>query len=227
MKNLIVTSKWETPYRKSNKNGLNLKVSLEMENNKVETVKVKRTPVHIIYLIDSSGSMQQSVHGFHNGILFNHYAKNMNRCFGDFENNGFSNQSKLDKVKSAVVASIDLLSPEDRFTVLSFDNITQCIIENSYATPENKSIARGKISQIMASGGTGLFEGYTQALSYFEGNSSHKRRLFVLTDGETTDRVEFSKYYEIAEKISKEIKTRSVLALLVLVRILMKIFCLV
>lgn len=202
-----ITSNWNKPYRKKNKNNMILKADLKLDEIVPKHNVRNETPLHMVYLIDCSGSMASLISGneYNNTInILNPYSNNHNGSAYS-KNNGnvfFNNNSvsKLKKVKDATISSINLLSENDLFTVICFSNDASYVVKDLQGTPENKIKAINSINLIQASGGTAIHKGLTFAIdSLFQAESDHyKRRINLLTDGQATDNVPYDVFYNIA-----------------------------
>jgi Ca-activated chloride channel family protein len=95
----------------------------------------------------------------------------------------------LQKEKEISLGILDRLLPDDRITVVSFnDQVKWCFGDKAprAASPENISNAKNFITNLSVSGGTNLLEGVRQALST-PVTSEHKRIYIFLTDGFITN----------------------------------------
>ena len=92
---------------------------------------------------------------------------------------------RLDQVKKATIALLDLLQPDDIFSIVSFSDRAEVVLRAQHSP--DKGMARAKISAIVASGGTemlqGLFTGLSEIRRYL--NPLAVNHLLLLTDGRT------------------------------------------
>ena len=95
----------------------------------------------------------------------------------------------LEKEKEISTAILDLLQPQDRFAVLSFnDNVKWCFDKGTSveATEENVSTGRKFINALGAGGGTNLLQGVQSALAT-SGADAYDRYFIFCTDGFITN----------------------------------------
>lgn len=215
---LNIKSVWNKPYRKKNKNGLISLVKISENVEKEINSSIKKNDLHIVYLLDNSGSMGSPIKNNyqyediqtidqilkqnnpnHNAVYLN------NRLFSS------NNKSKLDQVKDAVIESIRLLSSNDIFSIVKFSSNAECIFESQRATEENKIRAINKIKSVRVQGDTQMYKGFEAGIKEllnekYSNVSNITKRLFLLTDGEATDRIAYETFYDIAKSISSNEK---------------------
>jgi len=94
---------------------------------------------------------------------------------------------RLSQVKEAVMQVIDSLRPNDTCSVITFSDKAKVILSAQTGAPEQKQLAKAKVSTINAGGGTeilsGLQAGLLELYPYL--NPSTVNHLMLLTDGRT------------------------------------------
>lgn len=97
-----------------------------------------------------------------------------------------SDAAKLPFAKSAINDLLSRLNPEDRFSIIAFDDSISIVQYPVQATEQNKAIAVRNVSNLQPGGSTNISGGLEEALRVFEGGSggSRKRKVLLLSDGE-------------------------------------------
>ena len=97
--------------------------------------------------------------------------------------------SKLDRVKQAVSEALDVLQPDDRFSIVVFDGQARVIQTSTLATASAKERAKALLQELHPGSSTALHAGWSlaaqsvaQALA-----SDTVNRVLLLTDGEASD----------------------------------------
>lgn len=145
------------------------------ENNLFFSMKAisatKRMPVHIVAIVDISGSMDTEV-----SVL---------NSSGVSESNGLS---RLDIVKHALNTIVETLNENDCFSVVTFSNQGNVLIEKQKITVVNKQTILNKIKNLKPYGGTNLWDGVKCAIDIISQtqHTGHINSLFLLTDGQPT-----------------------------------------
>lgn len=207
--NLNIKSVWNKPYRKKNKNGLISLVKLSAQNVENLNKKEKKNDLHIVYLLDNSGSMGLPIKNTYQSALnVDHFFNQQNLYNARALNVELPNRSitKLQQVKNAVIESIKLLSSNDVFSIIKFSSNATCIFESQKATPENKATAIRQIESVYVEGDTQMYKGFDAGINELEKfkDKNLTKRLFLLTDGEATDRVAYDVFYDIAKSVSNK-----------------------
>ena len=134
-----------------------------------------RSPWDIACVIDTSGSMNAEA-----------YIMNSS---GQRETHGFSISTLA---SSAVDTLVELMQPLDRLSLIEFNNSARIRCQSVVMNEQGKQIIREQLNNIVADGGTNLWDGLVKGLS-IPGNqsldlsSSYLNRfqsLFLLTDGQ-------------------------------------------
>lgn len=118
------------------------------------------------------------------------------------DRSGSMNGEKLEQAKRALRYVVENLGPDDRFSILAF-NDTAAALSSSLvaATPQAVAAACAWVDGVPASGGTNIDLALTQALGLF-GDSDRPGFLVFLTDGEPTvgetDSVRIASHVKIA-----------------------------
>ena len=94
-------------------------------------------------------------------------------------------EDKFPLAVQAIEQSLALLQPQDRFTLVVYDNIVDTIMSNTLATADAKRVALQRLSEIQPRGGTDLYAGWmTGAAQMLEQMSRDAvNRVLLLTDG--------------------------------------------
>jgi Ca-activated chloride channel family protein len=92
---------------------------------------------------------------------------------------------RMDQVRSAVLAILNDLQPDDTTTIVSFSDKAEVIVSPDQAA--DISIARARLSLLQAGGGTEIGQGLTLGLDELHRNFSRDgvNHLILLTDGRT------------------------------------------
>jgi Ca-activated chloride channel family protein len=95
--------------------------------------------------------------------------------------------SRLDQVKAAIAQLIDHLRDSDLCSVITFSDKADVIISAQRGTPDQKQIAKAKVSTINAGGGTEILRGLLRGMMELHQNLSpgSVNHLMLLTDGQT------------------------------------------
>ncbi len=94
-------------------------------------------------------------------------------------------ENKFPLAVQAVEQSLRLLQPQDRFTLVVYDNVVDTIMSNVLATPDAKRVAMQRLSEIEPRGGTDLYAGWMTAATQMLEQLSRDavNRVLLLTDG--------------------------------------------
>jgi Mg-chelatase subunit ChlD len=83
--------------------------------------------------------------------------------------------------REASIAALEILTPEDQFGVLGFDDASKWVVP---LQPARKALA-GRISTLRAGGGTDMFPALDQGVKALSQNVLSSRHILVLSDGAT------------------------------------------
>jgi len=92
-----------------------------------------------------------------------------------------SMQGKLHSLTEGVTQALGVMSPHDRFRVITFNNNAREILPWTAATPENTQRAIGLVKALATSGGTNLYDGVSLALKNLEADRATS--VVLVTDG--------------------------------------------
>ncbi|MDW8325928.1 MAG: DnaJ domain-containing protein [Anaerolineales bacterium] len=94
---------------------------------------------------------------------------------------------RLNRVKEAVMQLIDSLRPNDTCSIIAFSDKAEVIFSAQTGSPEQKQLAKAKVSTINAYGGTEILGGLMAGLLelYPHLSPSAVNHLMLLTDGRT------------------------------------------
>ena len=161
----------------------------------------ERMPLDVVVVLDISGSMKSP---------FDRYYYDSCRDKSLIPQDADWNTSKMEVAKEALGAMVDRLKPEDRLSIVTFDNRASTLTtvepmgENGYATAKNA------IYTLQPRGGTnmgaGLEEG-TRAIKSFsqEEGVDRERRIIFLTDAmPNTGAIERNDLYRIGQRNAEE-----------------------
>jgi Mg-chelatase subunit ChlD len=116
------------------------------------TSRTTRQPVHLILLVDTSGSME--------------------------ENN------KLGSVQRSLTLLLQLLSPDDRISLVTFSDDSTTILRVVTPTSEERQAIQYRIQKLTPEGSTNMSAGLLEARALVEPpTSGRKQGLILLTDG--------------------------------------------
>ena len=95
-------------------------------------------------------------------------------------------ESKFPLARQAVKQALQMLRPEDRFTLVTFDTEIDVVARSAHATPENKRRALDALAGIEPRGGTDLFSGWMRGCEQVAEWVSDDviTRALLLTDGQ-------------------------------------------
>ena len=101
------------------------------------------------------------------------------------DRSGSMSGAKLHLAKTAVEEAIARLQPDDRFSVVVYDNVVDIVIESTSATGESRRAAIERLRTIEARGSTNLAEGWLRGCEQVAGHlaESGVNRCLLLTDG--------------------------------------------
>ena len=138
-----------------------LRLLIEVNND----LKGVRTPLHIILLIDTSGSMGTE-------------AQN-----GDQESQGLT---ILDIVKHACKTIIKLMSTQDKVSIVSFNSNANCVFELTTMDENGKTNAEDALNSLVPGGQTNIWDGLNISLNHLNENkqSNVNSVVLLLTDGQ-------------------------------------------
>ncbi len=94
---------------------------------------------------------------------------------------------RLDQVKAAVIRVIDGLRESDSLAVVAFSDRAEVVVPPIVGTPEQKNLARAKVSTLNAGGGTEILKGLLRGMLELQHRLSPAavNHLMLLTDGRT------------------------------------------
>jgi Ca-activated chloride channel family protein len=97
------------------------------------------------------------------------------------------NGPRLDQVKAAVAQLIDSLRENDTCSVVTFSDKADVLFPPQRGLPEQKTMAKAKVSTINGSGGTEILRGLLRGMMELHQNLSPTavNHLMLLTDGQT------------------------------------------
>ncbi len=112
----------------------------------------------------------------------------VNVCFV-LDRSGSMKGDKIDRVRRATAAALDLLDSQDTVSVVIFDHRTKVLIPATHVT--NRAEMQQEISQIRDAGGTRIAPALMDGLRELDrANADAIRRLVLLTDGQTENEKE-------------------------------------
>jgi len=134
----------------------------------------ERQPVHMMLLVDTSGSMES--------------------------------EDKLFSVKRSIQLLLDLLSPEDRLSLVTFSDDSKTFLSRVIPTPEQREAILYRINNLIPEGSTNMSAGLLEARALVEPPSSgRKQGLILLTDGHANSGVHTEQgLIEILQRIQSE-----------------------
>ena len=101
------------------------------------------------------------------------------------DRSGSMSGPKLDVARAAVVEAINRLHPDDRFSVVVYDDVVEVVIESTNASPEARRGALERLRTVMALGSTNLGEGWLRGCEQVAAHLVDRgvNRCLLLTDG--------------------------------------------
>lgn len=132
---------------------------------------IERQPIHIVCVIDISGSMNDRV-GIRNEQ-------------GSYESNGFN---RLDLAKHALNTFVNALSPGDSFSLIKFASSASIVTENTHIDVYNKEHISESINSLQPTDTTNIWDSLRVAFELIERNHNTSNPMNVaivlLTDGQ-------------------------------------------
>ena len=111
-----------------------------------------RQPVHMILLVDTSGSMEM--------------------------------EDKLPSVKRSIQLLLELLSPEDRLSLVTFSDDSKAFLNRAIPTADERVAILYRVGALRAEGSTNMSAGLLELRNLVEPDSSgRKQGILLLTDG--------------------------------------------
>lgn len=133
-----------------------------------------RQPVHMILLVDTSGSMEM--------------------------------EDKLPSVKKSIQLLLELLSPDDRLSLVTFSDDSKTFLNRAIPTAEERQAILYRVSNLKADGSTNMSAGLLEVRALAEAESSgRKQGVLLLTDGHANIGVHSEQgLLEILQRIQSE-----------------------
>ncbi len=105
------------------------------------------------------------------------------------DRSGSMSGPKIEQARQAIHRIIDQLTPEDRFSLVSFSNRARRDIQLGYATPAHRARWHAQVGAISSGGGTNMTEGLGVAMDMVETihQSGRAPRAILLSDGQAND----------------------------------------
>jgi Mg-chelatase subunit ChlD len=114
--------------------------------------------------------------------------KPLNLCFALDRSASMRENNRMEKLKDAMKEILSFLSPEDYFSIITYDDIAQVVLSSRRYNRDNDSIFKEIIDRISIGGGTNMLAGMLRG--YDEINRNHNRfyrnRLILMSDGVST-----------------------------------------
>jgi Ca-activated chloride channel family protein len=94
-------------------------------------------------------------------------------------------QRKFELAREAVERALALLRPEDRFTLVVYDDVVDVLVESTEATPEARRLALARLGEVGPRGSTDLHAGWTVGAAQLARRLVERSvaRVLLLTDG--------------------------------------------
>ena len=101
------------------------------------------------------------------------------------DRSGSMSGQKLTLAKRAIDAALNMLRPEDRFSVVTYDDVIDVVVPAMPATEEGRETAKQRLAQIGARGATDLCTGWLTGCEQIADVASDKTiaRTLLLSDG--------------------------------------------
>jgi Mg-chelatase subunit ChlD len=115
-------------------------------------------------------------------------------------------EDKLFSVKRSIQLLLDLLSPEDRLSLVTFSDDSKTFLSRAIPTPEQRQAILYRINKLSPEGSTNMSAGLLEARALVEPPSSgRKQGLILLTDGHANSGVYSEQgLIEILQRIQSE-----------------------
>lgn len=115
-------------------------------------------------------------------------------------------EDKLSSVKRSIQLMLELLSPEDRLSLVTFSDDSKTFLNRAIPTPEERQAILYRINNLRADGSTNMSAGLLEARGLVEPPSSgRKQGLILLTDGHANIGVHSEQgLIEILQRIQSE-----------------------
>lgn len=121
--------------------------------------------------------------------------------------------NKLENVKKSLSFLLNFLKKSDKMSLVTFNNVSNILIENMNVTPEYVETFRFTIDTLKASQGTNLSAGLLNTKSILErasGNTISKTGLILLTDGHTNEGLESNDILRIIDSMKNILPSLSI-----------------
>jgi Ca-activated chloride channel family protein len=94
-------------------------------------------------------------------------------------------ERKFDLAREAVEGALALLRPEDRFTLVVYDDVADVLVDATVATPEARRLALARLREVGPRGSTNLHAGWTAGAARLGHRIEEHAvaRVLLLTDG--------------------------------------------
>ncbi|HTK48272.1 MAG TPA: VWA domain-containing protein [Gemmatimonadaceae bacterium] len=94
-------------------------------------------------------------------------------------------ERKFDLAREAVERALALLRPEDRFTLVVYDDVADVLAESTEATPEARRLALARLGEVQPRGSTDLHAGWSAGAAQLARRLDERSvaRALLLTDG--------------------------------------------
>jgi Ca-activated chloride channel family protein len=161
----------------------------------------KRNPLNLLICIDRSGSMSSPFNRYH-------YDKHRSKTNED-ENTDYDTRSKMLITIEVVSKVLDHLKPNDRLSIITFDNATSVIQTMTNLTEINMENLKSELSKINANGGTNMSAAIDCCASIFEDASltkdnEYNNRILFLTDAQPNQgNLRENHFYSRIEQLAK------------------------
>jgi Ca-activated chloride channel family protein len=114
--------------------------------------------------------------------------KPLNICFALDRSASMGENDRMEKLKTALKETLSLLTSDDYFSVVVYDDIAQVVLPSRCYDKSQDSIFREIIDRITIGGGTnmlaGMLKGYGEI--YKNSNRMYRNRLILMSDGVST-----------------------------------------
>jgi Ca-activated chloride channel family protein len=171
-------------------------------NSNLNEDTYKRSPMNLLVCIDKSGSMSSPFDRYH-------YDKRHSKVSDRDENTQYDSRSKMLITLEVVSKVLDHLKPNDRLSIITFDNNTSVIQTMKKLTEINIKDLKNEISKISAGGGTNMSAAIDCCASLFDTDAimtdkEYDNRIIFLTDAQPNEgNLGASHFYSRIEELAK------------------------
>jgi Mg-chelatase subunit ChlD len=114
--------------------------------------------------------------------------KPLNLCFALDRSASMRENGRMEKLKDAMKEILSFLSPNDYFSIVTYDEVAQVVLSSRQYNMDNDSIFREIVDKITIGGGTNMLAGMLKGYEEIDKNCNRlfRNRLILMSDGVST-----------------------------------------